>query len=178
MVTLISEPAAYEPFCWCEDTSATDAGESLTSWTASSFCAVTRAYVRPPASNTAGASAPSSLSNPASPTVADPAGASAPPGWIATSWMPSSLYEATRAYVQPPISNTEEPEAPPRAANPPAPSTADPAAKRVPLGSMLTSWMAPENEFVRACMPPPILNASMPPTPSILNPSSFVAEPL
>ena len=142
-VMLIIVPAEYEAFRIGEDTPSTDAGQSLTSWTAPSLCAAISEYVRPPASNTARPSAPPSASNPpGSPSLADPSAMGVPSGLMRISWMPLSPDDGARAYVQPPISNTAAFIEPPIESNPPVPLTAEPALERVPLGWMRTIWMA------------------------------------
>ena len=97
------------------------------------------------------------------------------------SWTPSSKYDDTMAYMSPSISNTSTPEAPSSSSKPFLSSLAHPAAERVPLEPMRSSWTpAPSRAVAIAYMSPspPGLNVSMSYAPqSSLKPSMpFAAE--
>ena len=137
-------PAPYVPSASGEETDrasvVTPSGAMRTSWTPSSSYEATTACVLPFRSKTSTSNGPLSSSKPRSPSVAEPAASSVPLGWMRISCMLLSLYEATRAYALPPMSKASTSYGPARASKPRSPLVAEPAAERVPLGWMRTSW--------------------------------------
>ena len=92
-------------------------------WTALSFQAATRAYVRPSLPNTTTSFAPARASNPPKPSKTAETGAGLAGSVTSIIWVPSSLLfqTVTMAYVRFPFSNTATPVTPLRVANPSEP---------------------------------------------------------
>ena len=102
----------------------------------------TATYATPPISNASMSDGPPRRSKPPLPWAAESARAMLPSAMMRTSVTPlgASVFPTT-AYMSPPVSSTSTLEGPSSVPKPSSVMTAEPLAKRVPLGRIRISWM-------------------------------------